>query len=183
MDGMDFKFCKPNVLLDSLPDCCTGNCIIEIFSYEGVIMNTNKRTDTANELEDVKINVKLKISALWIAVLFLYVYVDIFSLYKPGIIEGIINGKVTIFEINQLFLFFTTVYIVFPSLMIFLSLVLKPKINRWTNIIVSLFYFVTMLGACIGETWSFYIFGTIVESVLLFLIVRYSWKWPTYENK
>jgi hypothetical protein len=32
-------------------------------------MNTNKR---ATEMEDVKINVKFKLSALWAAVMFLY---------------------------------------------------------------------------------------------------------------
>lgn len=143
-------------------------------------MNLNK---TTIEMEDIKINVKLKISALWIAVLFLYVYVDIFSLYKPGIIEGIMAGKVYIFPISQIFLFLTTLYIVIPSIMVFLSLVLKPNVNRWINIIVSIIYFVTMVGACVGETWAFYIFGTIIESLLLFLIIWYAWKWPKCENK
>lgn len=140
----------------------------------------NKKT--AKNLLDVKVNVKIKLSALWIVVMFLYAYVDIFSLFKPGIIEGIIAGKVFIFQVSQIFLFLTTLYIVIPSVMIFLSLVLKPKVNRWTNIIVSMLYFVTMLGACIGETWSFYIFGTIIESLLLFLIVWYAWKWPKQES-
>lgn len=142
-------------------------------------MDAIKKT---TELEDVKINVKFKISALWMVVMFLYAYVDIFSLFKPGIIEGIIAGKVFLFQVSQAFLFLTTLYIVIPSMMVFLSLVLKPKINRWANIIVSIFYFVTMLGACIGETWAFYIFGTIVESLLLFLIIWYAWKWPKQES-
>jgi hypothetical protein len=136
----------------------------------------NKKT---SKMEDGKIDVRLKISALWIAVMFLYAYVDIFSLFKPGIIEGLMAGKVFVFQVSQIFLFLTTLYIVVPSLMIFLSLVLKPKVNRWTNIIVSIFYFITMLGACIGETWAFYIFGTIVESLLLFLIIWYAWKWKS----
>jgi hypothetical protein len=142
-------------------------------------VNTNKK---APEFENIKVNVKIKISALWIAVMFLYAYVDIFSLMKPGIIEGIMDGKMFVFQISQAFLFFTTLYIVIPSVMIFLSLVLKPKANRWINIIVSILYFVTMLGACIGETWGFYIFGTIVESLLLFLIIWYAWKWPKQES-
>jgi hypothetical protein len=133
-------------------------------------------------LEDAKINVKFKISALWIAVMFLYAYVDIFSLMKPGIIEGIMAGKMFVFQISQLFLFLTTLYITIPSLMIFLSLVLKPKINRWTNISVSIIYLVTMLGACIGETWGFYILGTIIESLLLFIIIWYAWKWPEQQS-
>ena len=141
------------------------------------------KNNKIRELEDIKINVKLKISALWIAVMFLYAYVDLFSLFKTGIISEIMAGKMFIFQINQSFLFFTTLYIVIPVIMIFLSLVLKPKVNRWTNIVVSALYLVTMLGASIGETWIFYIFGTIIESILLLLIMRYAIKWPKYEDE
>lgn len=45
------------------------------------------------EMEDVKINVKLKISALWITIMFAFAYVDIFGFVKTGEIEGIIAGK------------------------------------------------------------------------------------------
>lgn len=129
-------------------------------------------------MEDIKINVKLKISALWITMLFIFAYVDIFAFYRPEIIKGIMVGKVAIFQVNQSFLFFTTLYILIPSLMVFLSLILKPRINRWINIILSILYIVSILGSCIGETWAFYIFGSIVESVLLLLIAWYAWKWP-----
>ncbi len=138
-------------------------------------MDSIKKT---TEMEDVKINVKLKISALWIAMLFVFAYVDIFAFYRPGIIEGIMEGKVATFQIDQVFLFLTTLYILIPSIMVFLSLVLKPKVNRWTNIIVGMLYIVSILGSCIGETWAFYIFGSIVESLLLLLIIWYAWKWP-----
>jgi hypothetical protein len=135
-----------------------------------------------SEMEDVKINVKLKISALWIAMLFVFAYVDIFAFYKPGIIEGIMAGKVAIFQVNQMFLFLTTLYILIPSMMVFLSLVLKPKVNRFANIMVGTLYAVSILGSCIGETWAFYIFGSILEILLLLLIVRYAWKWPKREG-
>jgi len=142
-------------------------------------MNTHKKNI---QLEDVKINVKLKISALWIAMLFTFAYVDIFSLQRPGIIQGIMDGKMAIFQINQVFLFLTTLYILIPSMMVFLTLVLNSKINRWTNIVVAVFYFISILGGCIGETWAYYIFGSIVESLLLFLIIWYAWKWPKQES-
>jgi hypothetical protein len=142
-------------------------------------MDSTKRTV---ELEDVKINVKFKISALWIAVMFLYAYVDIFSLFKPGIIEGIMAGKMAIFQINQIFLFLTTLYILIPSMMVFLSLVLKSKVSRWTNVVVAIVYLVSILGGCIGETWAFYIFGSIAESLLLLFIIWYAWKWPKQES-
>lgn len=142
-------------------------------------MNSIKKT---TDLEDIKINVKLKISALWLSMLFVFVYVDIFSLQRPGIIQGIMAGKMSMFEINQIFLFITTLYILIPSIMIFLALVLKPKVNRWTNIIVSIFYIVSILGSCTGETWAYYIFGSIMASLLLSLVIWYAWKWPKQER-
>lgn len=142
-------------------------------------MNSLKKN---TEMEDVKINVKLKISALWTAIMFALAYVDIFGFMKTGEIEGIIAGKMATFQINQVFLFSVTLFILIPSIMVFLSLVLKPKINRWTNIIVGILYIVSILGSCIGETWVFYIFGSIVESLLLLLIIWYAWKWPKQES-
>ena len=143
-------------------------------------INTNKKT--VRIFEDIKINVKLKISALWIAMLFLFAYVDIFGFFRPWFIDEIQSGIVAGTQISQGFLMFGTVYILIPSLMVFLSLVLKPTINRWTNIILALLYAISIVFFCIGETWAFYIFGSIVEVLLLLLIVWYAWKWPYIKN-
>ena len=39
-------------------------------------------------VEDLRIGVRLKISALWIAILFLFAYGDIFGFFQEGQIEG-----------------------------------------------------------------------------------------------
>ena len=141
-------------------------------------MNTNEKT---TGLEDVKINVKIKLSALWVAVNLLFLYVDVYSFFRPGIIEDALAGKVWEFQISQGWLLGVIISITIPSLMVFLSLILKAKANRWTNIIVSSLKIVTLLAFVIGESWAFYIFATIVEVVLLSLIVWYAWKWPRQE--
>ncbi|WP_342304821.1 DUF6326 family protein [Methanolobus sp. ZRKC5] len=136
---------------------------------------------TTGILEDVKINVKLKLSALWVAVMGLYVYVDIFDLYRPGEMEHIIAGNMGPFPTTQVSLLLAMVLMMIPSLMIFLSMALPAKANRWTNIIVGILSIVVVIGNVIGESWVFYIFGSIVEFVLLSLIVEYAWKWPKQE--
>lgn len=143
-------------------------------------MNSEKKTATI--LEDVKINIKIKLSALWATVMFIYIYVDVFGFFKPGIIEDAIAGKVWKFQITQVWLLGVIILMTIPSLMVFLSLVLPVKANRWTNIIVGILYIVVTLGMTIGESYAFYIFGSIVEAVLLLLIVVYAWKWPTHER-
>ena len=143
-------------------------------------MNTNKKT---TELEDVKINVKIKLSALWVTVMFLFAYVDIMGNYQPGHIENIMSGEVAGFQITQVWILGVIIMMAIPSLMVFLSLALKPKANRWANIIVGIFKIIVVLGSLfIGENWAFYIFGSIVEVVLLSLIVVYAWKWPKQER-
>ena len=143
-------------------------------------MNSDKKT--ARILEDVNVNVKMKISALWAASMFLFIYVDYFYLRVPGQIEEIIAGKMGPYSTTQASLLAAMTLMMIPSLMIFLSLALKAKWNRWTNIIVSILKIVTLLVFVIGESWAFYIFATIVEVVLLLLIVWYAWKWPKQES-
>ncbi|TFH41095.1 MAG: hypothetical protein E4G94_08515, partial [ANME-2 cluster archaeon] len=66
----------------------------------------NSETKSATILEDMKINVKIKLSALWVTVNLLYLYVDLYYNYRPGIIEKIMAGEVafTGIEVTQEFL-------------------------------------------------------------------------------
>ena len=140
--------------------------------------NMNSEKKTATILEDVKINVKIKLAALWVALNLLYLYVDIYSFFRPGIIEDAIAGKVWEFQITQVWLLGVIILMTIPSLMVFLSLTLSAKANRWANIIVGIFEIVFVVSGAIGESWVYYIFASIVEVMLLLLIVRYAWKWP-----
>ena len=143
----------------------------------------NPEEKTATILEDPKINIKIKLAGLWASMLFLFIYVDYFGLFKPGVMEKIIEGEAahTGIQITQVFLLAVITLMMIPSLMVFLSLTLKARWNRWTNIIVGIFKIAVVVGALIGESWAYYIFASIVEIVLLLLIVWYAWKWPIQE--
>ncbi|MGZ4539991.1 MAG: DUF6326 family protein [Blastococcus sp.] len=132
----------------------------------------------AGVLEDVALPVKVKIAALWAATMLLFAYGDIFGLLRPGGIDGIRAGKTGGFRIDQLFLGWTAVYVAIPSVMVFLCLVLKPTVNRWTNIVLGAVYAVSILAAVIGEGWGYYIFLSILETALAALVVWYAWTWP-----
>jgi hypothetical protein len=119
-------------------------------------MNPNK---TATILEDVKINVKIKLSALWVAVMFLYVYADVRGFYETGSIEGLIAGELGGFKINQVFLLVSALIMAIPSVMVFLSLTLMPKANRWANIILGVIYTVIiLLTLLMPGVWAHYIY-------------------------
>jgi len=137
-------------------------------------------TTKAGQYQDTRIDVKLVLSALWIAMLIVFAYVDIFGFFRADILEAALDGKVATMgvTIDQVFLVFTTVYILIPTLMVVLSLVLRPRVNRIVNIVVALVYAVSIIAACIGETWAYYFLGSAVEVVLLIAIVRTAWTWP-----
>ena len=128
--------------------------------------------------EDVRVGVRLKISALWIAMLFLFAYGDIFGFFKPGQIEEVISGEISGIEITQGFLFAVSVYIAIASVMVFLTLVLRPNINRWVNIVLPVLYIVSIVASVIGEEWAYFYFLSIAEVAVLALIVWHAWTWP-----
>ena len=135
---------------------------------------------TTRQYQDIHVDVKLVLSALWIAMLFVFAYVDIFGFYRADVLDAALDGKVatTDFTVNQVFLTLTLIYILLPSLMVVLSLVLKPRVNRIINIVVSLLYMISIIVSCIGETWTYYILGSVVEAILLAAIARVAWTWP-----
>ncbi len=135
------------------------------------------------KLEDIIVNVKLKLASLWASFMFLYIYVDYFALYMPSKIDDITKGKVFVFDITQEFIFIALVLATIPILMIFLSLILPAKVNRLTNIILAIILIPYMLFNLVGEAWLHMYFAAAIELVLLFLIIRYAYKWPQIENE
>jgi Family of unknown function (DUF6326) len=116
--------------------------------------------------------------------LFVFAYVDIFAFLRADVLEAALDGEVatTGFTIDQTFLTLTLVYILVPALMVVLSLLLKARLNRLLNVVVSGIYVVTIIGAAVGETWAYYIVGSIVEVLLLAAIARVAWTWPPPES-
>ena len=138
-------------------------------------MNTNKTT----VLKDFEVNIKIKLAALWTAATFCYLYGDYFELYTPDKVEGLISGKNGLE--SPMILFIASVVMAIPPLMIFLSLVLKPRLNKTLNIIFGLLFTVMQVLIAVFSltTWyTFYVFLAIVEATLTFIIVWKAFKWP-----
>jgi hypothetical protein len=142
-------------------------------------MDSIRKTSTV--LDDVKIHVKMKISGLWVSLMFCYIYGDYFGLYKPKKLQGMLEGKMgPLGPTTQGVLLGTAVLMAIPSVMVFVSLVLKPNVNRWVNIVLGVIYTVIMLITMPGA-WAFYVFLGVVEVALTVLIVWYAWNWPKHE--
>ncbi|MES2275704.1 MAG: DUF6326 family protein [Bacteroidota bacterium] len=136
---------------------------------------------STNNLEDFKINVKFKLSALWTSLMFCYVYGDFFSLFVPGRIQNLMSGNSGTGSTTPWTLLIYAILLTIPSLMIFLSLALKPKVNRLANIYVGIFFTVVMLlvtVTSISKWMIFYVFLGNIEIIITCLITWHAWKWP-----
>lgn len=132
------------------------------------------------ELRDFEINVKFKLSALWASVMFLYVYGDFFTLFLPGRIQNLMNGQSGVGATTPVHLLVFAILMTLPSLMVFLSVALRPAINRPLNIGLGFFYSAIMIliGVTSIDAWhTYYVYLAAVEAILTMLVVRYAWTW------
>lgn len=132
-------------------------------------------------MEDIKISVKMKLSALWVSMMLLYIYADILSLFRPGELGHIMQGFMGPLQANEASLLFASVLMIIPAIMVVLSLILKPAVNRWTNVSVGVLYTLINIGNLVGESWIYYFLFGLFEIATTLLIVRYAWKWPNPE--
>lgn len=133
-------------------------------------------------LEELKIPVQIKLSALWASVMFCYIYGDYFGLYKPGALQEMLDGRMgPLGPTTQGVLLGTTIMMAIPSVMVFLSVALKATVNRWANILFGVIYTLIMLITMPGA-WTFYVFLGVIEVVLTSLVVWYAWRWPKREG-
>ena len=138
----------------------------------------NSVTQGTRTLEDVTMPVKLKLAALWTATMFLFAYGDIFTLYRADKVREILAGRITGIEVTEAFLMAVIVYVAIPSVMVFLSLALRPGASRLTNLAVGVVYALTIIASAVGEGWAYSIFLSVLEVALVVLIVWFAWNWP-----
>jgi hypothetical protein len=116
-------------------------------------------------------DIKTKLSVLWIVVLFNLLFADILSIMVALVNKNTLDiiGEVT-----------TTMAIAaiitnIPILMIYFSRSLDFKINRILNIIAGFITMVFVVGG--GSLAPHYIICASIEVILLILIISTAWKW------
>ncbi len=128
-------------------------------------------------------DVRIILSALWVARMLSSLQGDTFRLSSPVFLREMIAGTFDFSVSNELFLVMSLIMAI-PIFMSFLSLTLKERANRWTNLITGMFFVVWEIVFII----LFYInmpvyeiFWGVVYLVFAVLIVWYAWKWPQPE--
>jgi len=138
------------------------------------------RTKTPNLLDTPPVPVQAKLAAAWTSFMFLYIYVDLFNFYKPGVVDGILNGLIWRFDISSTLLTIFLVSVSIPALMVVLSMTLPARVNRATNLVVASLLIPYSIFNATGATWewaAFYGISIGIEVLLLAFILRSAWTW------
>lgn len=129
-------------------------------------------------LVEHSVSVKVKLAGLWTALMLLYVYADILSLYRPGEVGEIERGKMGPFDVSQSSLVIASLIVIVPALMIVLSLTLRGSLNRRANLALGVLFTLVNVSHLLGESWVYYFLFGLIEIALTLTIVATAWNWP-----
>lgn len=122
--------------------------------------------------------IEVKNAALWASLMSCFIYCDYFGLFTKGHIlkmnEGIM-GPLGVVTPN--IMLGVSLMMAIPSVMIALSVLLKPLLNRILNIIFPIAYIAIMILTSIGSQ-PFYMFFAGIEIIILATILCNAIKWP-----
>ncbi len=108
--------------------------------------------------------------------MFLYIYVNYFALYEPGVIGDILAGVVWEFRISHTLLTVFRALIAVSMLMIVLSVILPARANRVINLAVA---WATSPSRRSRESWTFfYGLAVALEVIVLAVVLHFVWTWP-----
>jgi len=117
--------------------------------------------------------IKIKLSGIWVALMLTYLLGDVLRIFSGDFSAGEIEGM----QVSQGMYLGMAILFVIPILMVFLSLTLRYKANRWTNIIVAIVFFVINLIGLPGYPSAYDQFLIVVGLVFNILTIWYAWTW------
>jgi len=119
---------------------------------------------------------KVKLSTLWIVVLFNMLFRDIHEFARTGFLEEMLAMTSNGAQISEGLLLAAAVVLEIPIIMIFLTQVLNVKVNRWANLIAAVFMLVAIISNNLAPDLDD-LFYVAFECVALLLVIWYAWRW------
>jgi MFS family permease len=123
------------------------------------------------------VHVRIKLSALWVCLMLTYFLGDVLRIFSGDFEAGEMAGM----QATQGLFLGVAILLVIPVIMVFLSLILPDKANRWANIIFAVFFFGFNLIGLPTYPSAYDRFLIVVGLFFNVLTVWYAWKWPKQE--
>ncbi len=131
------------------------------------------------EKQDIKIQLPMLLSKLWIFLSLNYILSDLLSNMEMSVIRGLLEGNIGGIPMTQGFLLLAGISLEIPFIMVVLSVVLPYKTNRRINIGAATLMIIYQLASFFigSDTTLHYIFFSAVEILGNFLILVLAIKW------
>ena len=155
--------------------CNQTNVVVPVKFGQKLELNIKMNSEI---LQEVKVNVQIKLSALWATLTFAYAYADVLGFYSPGNLAEILAGEIGGIPLTQEMLLAMAILMAIPIVMVFLPLILPAKVNRIFNIIIGIVYIVVLVAASLVAPTAYYLVFAGIEVMCLLLIVWFAYKWP-----
>jgi hypothetical protein len=118
-------------------------------------------------------DVKIILSATWVAVMLTYLLGDVLRIYAGDFKPREIAGR----KITQNLLLGIAILMTIPIVMVFLSLTLNYPVNRWANIIAAIVFFGFNLLGLPTYRSNYDRFLILVGLGFNALTIWYAWQW------
>ena len=117
--------------------------------------------------------VQIKLAALWIMLMLIYLVGDILRLFSGDTVPGEVMGS----KMTQPMLMFMAIFMLIPILMIWVSLTVDQPINRWANIIVPALFFLFNLVGIPSYPGLYDKFLLVVSLIFNLMSIWTAWNW------
>jgi len=135
-------------------------------------------TPSASRPADLPADTRSKLAALWTSTTLCYLYCDYLALYAPGKLQGMLQGQMgPLGAVTPGVLLGTSAFMAIPCLMVAISLVASPRLNRWANIGAGVL-FTAIMALILPGRWGFYQLWGALEMLLTLTIVVLAMRWP-----
>lgn len=122
------------------------------------------------------VDIRSKLSTLWIFVMFNMAFADIIGYIEPGALQAMLDGDFG-FDITPAVIVVISMVQAIPIAMIAVSRLLdNQRVNRWANIAAGALTLLYIIGGGSWDSPSYIVFAAI-EIVGLLSIIRSAWKW------
>lgn len=118
------------------------------------------------------VDIPIQLSGIWVAVVLLYLYGDVLRIFSGDFPNEMDSSEIT----KPMWLGISVIMSV-PIMMVVVSLIADYSINRWTNIITGVFFFLFVLVGIRSYPSAYDRYLMALSMVFNIVTVLVAWNW------
>jgi len=126
----------------------------------------------------VTLDMKARLSTLWIFALLNVIFRDIHEFFRPGMLDELLTGVVNGVTMTEEMLLVAGILLEIPILMVILSRVLTYRWNRLANLIAPVLTVVAVVANGVNDLDDMWFIGVVIITLLVIMWTAWRWRKP-----